>query len=75
MEFVGTQVQRALRSRRPALSRELNLAARRLEVPAQVQDAVAACHVPNASSRKARSVRRDVRWRWTLKIPWRVDSG
>jgi putative transposase len=48
--------------------------ARRLEVPTQVQ-AVAARHVWKASSRKTRSVRRDVRWRWTLKIPWRVDSG
>jgi hypothetical protein len=49
--------------------------ARRLEVPTQVQAAVAARHVRKASSRKTRSVRRDVRWRWTLKIPWRVDSG
>ena len=48
--------------------------ARRLEVPTQVQ-AVAARHVWKASSRKTRSVRRDVRWHWTLKIPWRVDSG
>ena len=53
-----------------ALSRELNLAARRLEVPDEVQAAVAARHVRNASSRKTRSVRRDVRWRWTLKVFW-----
>jgi transposase len=53
-----------------ALSRELNLAARRLEVPAQVQAAVAARHVWNASVRRVRSVRRDVRWRWTLKVFW-----
>jgi transposase len=45
-------------------------AARRLEVPTQVQAAVAARHVWNASSRKTRSVRRDVRWRWTLKMFW-----
>src|SRR6478672_1870681 len=44
--------------------------ARRLEVPTQVQAAVAARHVWKASSRKTRSVRRDVRWRWTLKVFW-----
>ena len=44
--------------------------ARRLEVPTQVQAAVAARHVWNASSRKTRSVRRDVRWRWTLNVFW-----
>jgi DNA polymerase IV len=44
--------------------------ARRLEVPTQVQAAVAACHVRKACSRKTRSVRRDVRWRWTLKVFW-----
>jgi integrase len=37
--------------------------ARRLEVPTQVQAAVATRHVWKASSRKTRSVRRDVRWR------------
>ena len=60
---------------RRALSRELNLAARNLEVPVRALAAVAARHVWNASSRRTRSVRREVRWRWTLKIPWRVDSG
>ena len=36
----------------------------------QVQAAVAARHVRNASARKTRSVRRDVRWRWTLNVFW-----
>jgi len=53
-----------------ALSRELNLAARNLEVPVLAHAAVAARHVWNASSRRTRSVRRDVRWRWTLKVFW-----
>jgi alkylation response protein AidB-like acyl-CoA dehydrogenase len=53
-----------------ALSRELNLVARRLESPVRTQAAVAARHVWMASSRKTRSVRRDVRWRWTLKVFW-----
>jgi short chain dehydrogenase len=44
-----------------ALSRELNLAARNLEVPVLAHAAVAARHVWNASSRRARSVRREVR--------------
>ena len=44
--------------------------ARRWEVPTQVQAAVAARHVWKASSRKTWSVRRDVRWRWTLKAFW-----
>ncbi len=30
--------------------------------------AVAACHCAMASARKARSVRREIRWRWTLKV-------
>jgi hypothetical protein len=38
--------------------------------PAAPQAAVAARHVRNASSRKTRSVRRDVRWRWMLKVFW-----
>ena len=50
-----------------ALSRELSLSARRLDGPVRTQAAVAARHVRNASSRRNRSVRRDVRWRWTLK--------
>jgi len=33
----------------------------------RTQAAVAARHVRKASPRKTRSVRRDVRWRWTLK--------
>jgi hypothetical protein len=53
-----------------ALSRELNLVARRLESPVRTQAAVAARHVWMASSRKTRSVRRDVNWRWTLKVFW-----
>ena len=53
-----------------ALSRELILVARRLECPVRTQAAVAARHVRMASSRKTRSVRRDVRWRWTLKVFW-----
>jgi hypothetical protein len=32
--------------------------------------AVAARHVRKTSLRKARSVRRDVRWRWTLNVFW-----
>jgi len=51
-----------------ALSRELILVARRLESPVRTQAAVAARHVRMASSRKTRSVRRDVRWRWTSKV-------
>jgi hypothetical protein len=43
-------------------------AARKLEVPTQVQAAVAARHVWNASSRRTRRLRRAVRWRWTLKV-------
>ena len=58
-----------------ALSRELQLAAGSQHDPVRVHAALAARHVRKASSRKTRSVRRDVRWRWTLKIPWRVDSG
>jgi hypothetical protein len=38
------------------------------QIPTQA--AVAARHVRKASSRKTRSVRRDVRWRWTLKVLW-----
>jgi hypothetical protein len=53
-----------------ALSRELNLAARNLEVLILAHAAVAARHVWNASSRRTRSVRREVRWRWTLKVFW-----
>jgi hypothetical protein len=36
--------------------------------PAELQAAVAARHVRNASSLRTRSVRRDVRWRWTLNV-------
>ncbi len=53
-----------------ALSRELNLAARDLEVPVLAQAVVAARQVWNASSRRTRSVRREVRWRWTLNVFW-----
>jgi hypothetical protein len=55
---------------RTALSRELILVARRLESPVRTQAAVAARQARMASSRKTRSVRRDVRWRWTLKVFW-----
>ena len=41
-----------------------------LEVPVLAHAAVAARHVWNASSRRTRSVRREVRWRWTLKVFW-----
>ena len=58
-----------------ALSRELELAAGSQHDPVRVHAAVAARHVRKASSRKTRSARRDVKWRWMLKIPWRVDSG
>ncbi len=52
------------------LSRELNLAPRNLEVLVRAQAAVAARHVRSASSRRTRSVRREVRWRWTLNVLW-----
>jgi hypothetical protein len=55
---------------RTALSRELNFAVRNLQFPVWAQAAVAARHVRNASSRRTRSVWRDVRWRWTLKVFW-----
>ena len=48
----------------------LSLAVRNLEVPIRTQAAVAARHVRNASSRRTLSVRRDVKWRWTLKVFW-----
>ena len=54
----------------PALSRELNLAPRNLEILVRAQAAVAARHVRSASSRRTRSVRREVRWRWTLNALW-----
>jgi putative transposase len=40
------------------------------DIPVRTQAAVAARHVWKASSRKARSMRRDVRWRWKLKVFW-----
>ena len=40
------------------------------ERPPELQAAVAARHVRKASSLRTRSVRRDVRWRWTLKVFW-----
>jgi hypothetical protein len=55
---------------RPALSHELNLSPRNLEVLVRAQAAVAARHVRSASSRRTRSVRREVRWRWTLNVLW-----
>jgi hypothetical protein len=39
-----------------------------LEVRTRAQAAVAARQVRNALSRRTRSVRREVRWRWTLKV-------
>src|SRR5271167_3505451 len=53
-----------------ALSRELNLAPRNLQVLVRAQAAVAARHVRSASSRRTRSVRREERWRWTLNVLW-----
>jgi hypothetical protein len=50
----------ALSLARGALSRELNLAALNLEVPVLGHATVAARHVRNASSRRTRSVRREV---------------
>ena len=44
--------------------------ARNLEVLVRAQAAVAARHVRSASSRRTRSVRREVRWRWTLNVLW-----
>jgi hypothetical protein len=46
------------------------LVAPKLEVRAQVQAAVAARHVRKASVRRVRSVRREMRWRWTLNVLW-----
>jgi hypothetical protein len=40
------------------------------ERPPELQAAVAARNVRKASSLRTRSVRRDVRWRWTLKVFW-----
>ena len=64
----ATSRWKVLRASLRALSRELNLAVRNLEVPTRAQAAVAARQVRNASSRRTRSVRREVRWRWTLKV-------
>ena len=50
------------------LSRELNLAVRNLQFLVRAQAAVAVRHVRSASSRRTRSVGRDVRWRWTLNV-------
>jgi hypothetical protein len=55
--------------RQRALLHELNVAARRFD-PVRTQAAVATRHTRKASSRKTRSVRRDVRWRWKLKVFW-----
>jgi hypothetical protein len=49
------------------LSHQLDSGGAMFGRPAAPQAAVAARHVRNASSRKTQSVRRDVRWRWTLK--------
>lgn len=62
--------RRAAEAPATALSRKLNLAGRRVERPVWAQAVVAARHVRNASVRRMRSVRRDVRWRWTLKVLW-----
>jgi hypothetical protein len=43
---------------------------RRLENPIRTQAAVAARHIRKASSRTTRSMRRDVRWRWTSNVLW-----
>ena len=73
IKFAGRAAGRGRPACRPetearALSRELNLVAPRLEVRAQFQAAVAARHVRKASSLRTRSVRREVRWRWTLNV-------
>src|ERR1700733_4854621 len=49
-----------------ALSHELNLAPRNLEVLVRAQAAVAARHVRSASSRRTRSVRREGGGGWAL---------
>jgi hypothetical protein len=64
--------QRQVRVLGSALSRELELAAGSQHDAVRVHAAVAVRHVRKASSRKTRSVRRDVRWRWTLKVFWTV---
>ena len=50
--------------------RNLFLAAGTPEAEVRSQAAVDPRRVRKASSRKTRSVRRDVRWRWTLKLFW-----
>jgi hypothetical protein len=55
---------------RPVLSHQLDSGGARFGRPAAPQAALAARHVRNASSRKTRSVRRDMRWRWTLNVFW-----
>jgi hypothetical protein len=40
------------------------------EAAAGSHEAVAARHVGSASPLRTRSVPRDVRWRWTLKVLW-----
>jgi DNA-binding response OmpR family regulator len=67
---VDVMVGRLRKKVEPALSCELILVVRRLESPVRTQATVAARHVRMASSRKTPSVRRDVRWRWTLKVFW-----
>ena len=52
------------------LSHQLDSGGARFGRPAAPHAAVAARHVRNASSRKTRSVRRDMRWRWTLNVFW-----
>jgi nucleoside-diphosphate-sugar epimerase len=53
-----------------ALSHKLDSGGAMFGRPAAPQAAVAARHVRKASSRKTRNVRRDVRWRWALKVFW-----
>ena len=61
-------VEHRIGDRRLALSREPEFATRSPEVTARAHAAVAARHVRNAVVSATRSVRRDVRWRWTLKV-------
>jgi hypothetical protein len=50
------------------LSHQLDSGGAMFGRPAAPHAAVAARHVRNASSLRMRSVRRDVRWRWTLNV-------
>ncbi len=60
-----------LRYRDPALSRQRERARiESLQFGAGHAAATAACHSAAASARKIRSVDREMRWRWRLKVLW-----